>query len=660
MGNFISSDPPSYVTYSSNATGQEVTPYSIRRHPDFASGVFQLPDNMPDAQSFYLQSMKSFKERDYVGKRIFDPKTNHRDKNFTYIKYKNAFEISKNFGAGLVKYGVQNKTFVCLYSENRPEWILTMDSSYLYGFVTVTLYDTFTVDALEFSITNCKSEYIIVSKKNFPRLLSCSNEVLKQFKLIVYFDDIDEVPTESKEKLENLGILFKSYETLQSEGKEENCEYPKIDPEQILYICYSSGTTGFPKGVMISHRSFITNLLAISSEGSPATFTRHLSYLPLCHVFERMCTSCTLLSGGKIGVFSGDVRLLSEDLRSLQPTVLIAVPRVIQRMHDAVMNEVNKKGFLMRTLFNVAWSIKRVLMIKEMNYKWIDKSVFNNVKKVMGCMNVEQIVTGSAALPRDLHENMQVMLSIPIRSGYGLSEGGSGNTLNPFKIQHIKYGTNGYPLRNVELRIVRVPEFNDEEGCGEIQMGGSGLCSGYLYDDEATKNLFTDESHTWIHTGDIGKFDEQDALLVVDRMRSIFKLAQGEYVAGDLLGNFFEESPLIEHIFVYGDSSRQFLVAVVVPLRSEVARFLEKPKITDEEFKEACQSKSLNQRIMNDITEIANRKKLLGYQKVVSIYLTSDEWSVENGIITPTFKLKRKVLFERYKKEIEDLYAKGR
>ena len=430
MGSFISSDPPSNITYSSNAAGEEVTPYSVRRHPDFANGVLQLPDNMPDAQSFYLQSMELFKNRDYIGNRKYDPKTNIRDKNFTFIKYQDAFQISKNFGCGLVKYGVQNKTFVCLYSENRPEWILTMDASYLYGFVTVTLYDTFTIDALEFSITNCKSEYIVVSKKNFPRLLNCKDTVLKQFKLIVYYDDISEVPADSKEKLANLGIKFKSFQEIQEEGKSENFQYPKIDPEQILYICYSSGTTGFPKGVMISHRSFITNLLGISSEGTQATFTRHLSYLPLCHVFERMCTSCTLLSGGKIGIYSGDVRILSEDLRILKPTVLIAVPRVIQRMYDAVMNEVNKKGFIMKSIFNLAWSIKRLLMINELGTGCVDALVFNSVKKVMGSMEIEQICSGSAALPRDLHENMQVMLGIPIRSGYGLSEGGSGNISN--------------------------------------------------------------------------------------------------------------------------------------------------------------------------------------------------------------------------------------
>ncbi|OHT11194.1 Fatty acyl-CoA synthetase A [Tritrichomonas foetus] len=650
----VSSAPPSYVTYSSNETGVEVTPYTIRRHPNFASGVLQLPADMPNGQALYLQSMKKYADREYVGNRKVV--NGQRQKEFTFIKYKEAFEISKAFGAGLVKYGVQNASYVCIFSENRPEWILTMDASYLYGYVTVALYDTFTTDALEFSIQNCQAEYIVCSKKNLTSLMKCSDDVLKQFKLVVFFDEVTEAEPQFKSRLESIGVTLKTFAEIQSEGKGLSYEYPSIEPEQLLYVCYSSGTTGFPKGVMISHRSFITNLLGISAEGTNKTFERHLSYLPLCHVFERMCTSCALLSGGKIGTFSGDVRLLSDDLRSLRPTCMIVVPRVLHRMHDAVMNEVNKKGFIMRTIFNTAWHIKRLLMLNEMNYSLIDKMVFNRVKEVMGSMCIEQIVNGGAALPVDLHETMQVMLGIPIRTGYGLSEGGSGNTLNPLKIQHIKYGTNGYPLRNVELRIVQVPEFTDP-GVGEIQMGGTCLCSGYLNDEEATNNLFTDETHTWIHTGDIGKFDEQNSLLVVDRMRSIFKLSQGEYVAGDLLATYFEGSPLIEHIFVYGDSTRPYLVGIVIPYKPEVARFLGKDRITDEELEQACNSKELNERIMQDIGEIAKEKKLLGYQRINSICIKFDEWTIDNGILSPTFKPKRKVLSERYKKEIDALYS---
>ncbi|OHT01612.1 Fatty acyl-CoA synthetase B [Tritrichomonas foetus] len=572
------------------------------------------------------------------------------------MKYKEAFEISKAFGAGLVKHGVQNATFVCIFSENRPEWILTMDASYLYGYVTVALYDTFTTDALEFSIQNCKAKYIVCSKKNLIKLMTCSDETLKQFELVVFFDEVTEDIRPHKDRLANLGVNLLTFEEVRKEGEGSDVQFPEIDPEQLLYVCYSSGTTGFPKGVMISHRSFITNLVAISSEGSSYTFTRHLCYLPLCHVFERMCTSCALLNGGRVGTFSGDVRLLSEDLRSLSPTVMIVVPRVLHRMHDAVMNEVNKKGIIMRTLFNAAWYLKRLCLIKEYGFGLVDTIVFNKIKRVMGALDIEQIVNGGAALPADLHENMQVLLGVPIRTGYGLSEGGSGNTLNPFKMQHIKYGTNGYPLSNVEVRIVKVPEFTDP-GVGEIQMGGTCLCSGYLYDEEATKNLFTDETHTWIHTGDIGKWDEQNSLLVVDRMRSIFKLSQGEYVAGDLLATYFETSPLIEHIFVYGDSTRPYLVGIVIPAIPEVARFLNKGGMSDEEIKAACESKQLNDAIMAQIAEVSKEKKLLGYQRINSICIKHDEWTIDNGILSPTFKPKRKVLAERYKKEIDALYA---
>ena len=653
MGN-TSSAPPSYVTYAANEPNVEVTPYTIRRHPNFANGVLQLPEDMPSGQALYLKSIEKFSDREYVGSRkVVNGK---RDKHFTFIKYKEAFAISKAFGAGLVKNGVQNKTFVCIFSENRPEWILTMDASYLYGFVTVALYDTFTKDALEFSITNCKSEYIVCSYKNLKRLITCEDDVLKQFKLVAFFDEINDEVAGYRDKLKSLGVNFKTFDELRKEGEGLDMEYPTIDPEQLLYICYSSGTTGFPKGVMISHRSFITNLIAISSEGTPKTFMRHLCYLPLCHVFERMCTSCALLNGGKIGTFSGDVRILSEDLCSLSPTVMIVVPRVVHRMYDAVMNGINKKGFVAKAMFNVFWYLKRYLIINEMGHGILDKILFNKIKALMGSTDIEQIVNGGAALPADLHEKMQVLLGIPIRTGYGLSEGGSGNTLNPFKIQHIKYGTNGYPLSNVEIRIQPVPEFTDP-GVGEIQMGGTCLCSGYLFDEQATKDLFTDDTHTWIHTGDIGKFDEQNSLLVVDRMRSIFKLSQGEYVAGDLLATYFETSPLIEHIFVYGDSTKPYLVGIVIPAIPELARFLNKERLSPEEIDQACENADLKAEIMKQIKEISDEKKLLGYQRINSICIKNDEWTIDNGILSPTFKPKRKVLSERYRKEIDALYS---
>jgi long-chain acyl-CoA synthetase len=285
----------------------------------------------------------------------------------------------------------------------------------------------------------------------------------------------------------------------------------------------------------------------------------------------------------------------------------------------------------------------------------VDAVVFNKIKRMFGG-RVTMVVNGGAALSAELHESLQVTLGWPLRSGYGLSEGGSGNILNPGKLTLIKYGTVGYPLANIEIRIEPVPDFT-EPGVGEILMGGTGLCSGYLHDADATEALFTDKTHTWIHTGDIGKFDEDNSCVIVDRMRSIFKLSQGEYVAGDLIASFFEAGPLIEHCYVHGDSTRVYLVAIIAPNRGGVEAWAGRGKLSDAEFSAHVRSPELKAAIAKQIKEISDQKKLLGYQRVQAIELLEDTWTIENGVLSPTFKPKRKVLAERYRKQIEALYA---
>jgi len=640
---------------SSLPPGEKPGPYAVRRHPKFANQVMQLPEDIPTAQAFYLRSIKKYGDRMYLGKRPkLDDGTYARE--FVFETYNQCHQKSKDFGAGLSTFGVGNLSMVCIYAENRPEYILTMNSSYLYGFVTVSLYDTFTTDALEFSIKNCKAKYICVSSKNLPRLAGCSDECLKQFTTIIIYDPIKtESEKNSQDRFKALGIKTYQFNEVIELGKGKDIPFAKVDPEQLLFVCYSSGTTGFPKGVMISHRCFITNMLGILYEVYEELFPRHLCYLPLCHVFERMCTSCTTFWGGRIGVFSGSVKLLTEDLGILRPTVLIVVPRVLQRIKDVVQRKLQEKGVITTGIFNLCWYLKRYCLYNDIGTSLLDKLVFDNIKNTLGGC-VQLIVCGGAALPADLHEYLQVALGLSIRSGYGLSEGGSGNILNPNPIKYIKYGANGHPLANIEAKLTPVEGF-DEPGVGELLIGGTGLCSGYLNDEEATKNLFTDSTRTWIHTGDIGKWDEDDSLLIVDRLRSIFKLSQGEYVAGDLLATYFEAASYIANIFVYGDAQRSYLVGIVIPDFFNLKYALEKSKDTPNS--EILKDPRVEGMIMDQLNTISKEKGLLGYQKVLAIKCVDDEWTIDNNCLSPTFKPKRKVLATRYSKQIEELYARG-
>lgn len=324
------------------------------------------------------------------------------------------------------------------------------------------------------------------------------------------------------------------------------------------------------------------------------------------------------------------------------------------RISDAITSQVRSSNFLIRSIFFLCYHLKRFLIEREISTLIPDLIAFRQVQNTLGgCC--QQFVIGGSSVPKELHVRLETIIGIPIRAGYGLSEGGSGNVLTPCNLNQTRPGTSGYPLSNVEIRIVPIDEF-PEPGVGEILMGGSGLCSGYLNDPEGTAALFTDESHTWIHTGDIGKFDEVNSLVVVDRLRSVFKLTQGEYVASDLLAQKYELADLVSQIFVYGDSSRDRLVAVVVPAFDRVKDFVNNPNLSLEEFKNICEQNTLKNAIQKQLEQIHKDQKFLGFHRITDLRCDWDQWTIENGLLSPTLKAKRKPLTTKYQKLIDEMY----
>ena len=264
-------------------------------------------------------------------------------------------------------------------------------------------------------------------------------------------------------------------------------------------------------------------------------------------------------------------------------------------------------------------------------------------------------VVGGAAMDPKIQEVFQFATGAPIRTGYGLTEAGSGNICSPPDIHHVKCGSIGGPLRNVEVFLDPIEDYDDPE-CGQIIIGGPCVSSGYLKDEKATNELFYDKDRKWIKTGDVGKWDKDGYMIVVDRMRSIFKLSQGEYVAAETLTQIYDQTPIVEQSFIYGDSTRSYLVAIIVPNIKEVSKFLGKDHITDEEFEKACDNEDLKKKIVADLRAEADQNKLFGYQRIMKVALESKPWTVENEYMTPTYKLKRKKLEARYKDVINQLY----
>jgi len=633
------------------ATGQTDSPFAIRRCPGYADGTFVNPPEYQTMQDMMKASFKKFPNNNLLGYRenVNGILADH----FSFLTYSECEAVAMRFGSGLFHMGLSNQSFVGVYAENRMEWGHAINTSCLFGIVIVSLYDTFGPVSLGLIIGHSKIETILVSSKSSVKLYSILRENKLNVKRVILTDDADSIDHINRYK--SMGLEAYSFSEICQIGDNHMIrDLPIISPEDLHFICYSSGTTGSPKGVKISHRSQTNNTLNCFYGLDFREDERHLSYLPLAHVFERIGISITSFVGGAIGFFSGSIPQLVNDIQVLKPTHLSAVPRVISRIYDKIKSTLETSSIIKRGIFWGMWYWKRMWIKEGSNSSIANLLVFNTLKTMLGG-NLRQFIVGGAAMDPWVHEFMQIATDAPMRVGYGLTEIGAGNICNPLDIRRSKPGTVGGPMCNCEVKLTPVDGFDDPLA-GEILIGGQSLCSGYLYDEEETNKLFVDSTRQWIHTGDIGKWDEDGYLMIVDRLRSIFKLAQGEYVAAELLTEIYQNASIIEQIFIYGDSTRNFLVAIVVPKKTEVEKFYNKSNISDLEFQEHCKSGDLIIETKRQIDQVFTNKKLMGFERIQKVAIESEPWTIANDLMTPTFKLKRKKLSDKYRETIHNLY----
>jgi long-chain acyl-CoA synthetase len=628
------------------------SPFAKRRHPSCRSGIFVNPPETQTMQDMTLQFFNRYASRPYLGTRKMVG--SQRDAAYSFITYAEARAVATRFGSGLQAKTIGAQTVVGVYSENSPEWIETVDASSLFGFTIASLYDSLGSGSLIYLMRHSRMRALVLSGKNAATITELiqkdrSEENSLSLELLI-LTDAAKVPVTAA-ALANTGVEVTSFGAICDLGQAD-AVLPVIAPDDPHFICYSSGTTGLPKGVILSHRAALSTAFGAGTEIPLGDHPRHLSYLPLAHVFERSAHWIFSMAGGRIGFISGGIQTLTDDLQALKPTLLAAVPRVMNRFYEKV-NEKLSGSAVTRCIFWGAWYAKRFCIQRGLP-TFVFNPIFGSITRLMGG-SIKQAIVGGAALDPVIHEFLQVALGFPVRTGYGLTEAGSGNVISPLDIRGIKPGTVGGPLINAEVWLEPVAEFEDPNA-GEIIISGQSVASGYLHDEEATRELFFDEARTSIRTGDVGKWDSDGYLQVIDRIRSIFKLSQGEYVSAELVTQVFEAVPIVKQIFVYGDSKRPCLVAVVVPQVEVVAVIVGKASLSEEEFAEACERAEVKQAVMAQLGAAA-KEKLPGFQAVRTVHLEPIEWTTANELLTPTFKLKRRKLTEKYRGVIEQLYS---
>ncbi|KAJ0775861.1 putative long-chain-fatty-acid--CoA ligase [Helianthus annuus] len=523
--------------------------------------------------------------------------------------------------------------------------------------------------------------FYIVINKNYDACLS-----------LVSFSTIT---NEQKQMAETCGLELYSWETFLHLGSsKDQYELPSKMRSDICTIMYTSGTTGEPKGVMITNESILSILSGVHHhlESMSEEFRAsdvYFSYLPLAHIFDRVIEELFISTGASIGFWRGDVKLLIDDLKELKPTVFCSVPRVLDRIYSGLVEKISSSGFLKQTLFNVAYSYKLRNMSRGYKHEEaaprFDKIIFNKVKEGLGG-KLRLILSGAAPLSASVETFLRVVTCAHVLQGYGiyiiyesvlmhtllisvklviqwisicmyigLTESCAGSFVaQPNELSMI--GTVGPPLPNVDVCLMSVPEMGYDALAataprGEVLLRGSSLFSGYYKRQDLTKEVLVDG---WFHTGDIGEWQPDGSMKIIDRKKNIFKLSQGEYVSVENLESIFSLVPIVDAIWIYGNSFESFLVAVVNPNKELLESWAAENGVPGD-FDTICENSKTNAYILGELTSIAKEKKLKGFEFVKAVHLDPLPFDMDRDLLTPTFKKKRSQFLKYYQVSFDQM-----
>ncbi|XP_032482714.1 long-chain-fatty-acid--CoA ligase 6 isoform X8 [Phocoena sinus] len=553
-------------------------------------------------------------------------------KPYQWLSYQEVADRAEFLGSGLLQHNCKPCTdqFIGIFAQNRPEWIITELACYTYSMVVVPLYDTLGPGAVCYIIDTADISTVIVDKpqKAVVLLEHVERKETPGLKLIILMEPFEEA---LKDRGQDCGVVIKSMQAVEDCGQQNHHVPVPPKPSDLSIVCFTSGTTGNPKGAMLTHGNVVADF---------SGFLKVTESVVYCH-------------GGRVGFFQGDIRLLSDDMKALCPTIFPVVPRLLNRMYDKIFSQADTS--LKRWLLEFAAKRKQAEVqsgIIRNDSIW-DELFFHKIQASLGGC-VRMIVTGAAPASPTVLGFLRAALGCQVYEGYGQTECTAGCTFTTpgdWTSGHV-----GAPLPCNHIKLVDVKELNywTSKGEGEICVRGPNVFKGYLKDPERTKEALDDDG--WLHTGDIGKWLPAGTLKIIDRKKHIFKLAQGEYIAPEMIENIYIRSEPVAQMYVHGDSLKAFLVGIVVPDPEVMPSWAQKRGI-EGTYAELCTNKELRKAILEDMVRLGKESGLHSFEQVKAIHIHSDMFSVQNGLLTPTLKAKRPELREYFKKQIEELYS---
>ncbi|XP_020110307.1 long chain acyl-CoA synthetase 9, chloroplastic-like [Ananas comosus] len=594
---------------------------------------------------------------------------------YEWLSYGEAFNVVCHFASGLVQIGHGKDERVAIFAETRAEWQIALQGCFRRSITVVTVYASLGEGALCQSLNETEVTTVICGPKELKKLIAISGQ-LDTVKSVIYMNE-EGVSSDVSSAEKNTNWKIVQFEEVVELGKENPADADLPASADIAVIMYTSGSTGVPKGVMMTHHNVLATISAVMTiVPDIGNNDVYMAYLPLAHILELAAEAVMAAIGGAIGY--GSPLTLSDtsnkikkgtkgDASVLRPTLMTAVPAILDRVRDGVRKKVDEKGGIAKKLFDIAYS-RRLAAI---NGSWFgacgpekllwDVLVFKKVRAILGG-RIRFVLSGGAPLSGDTQRFINICLGAPIGQGYGLTETCAGGTFSEFDDTSV--GRVGAPLPCSYIKLIDWPEggyliTDSPMPRGEIVIGGPNVTVGYFKREAKTKESYKvdERGMRWFYTGDIGRFHPDGCLEIIDRKKDIVKLQHGEYVSLGKVEAVLIGSPYVDNVMVYADPFHSYCVALVVAARSELENWASKQGIKYGDFSDLCQKQEAVDEVLRSLVKVAKQANLDKFEIPSKIKLLHEPWTPESDLVTAALKLKREVIRKVFADDLASLYT---
>ncbi|KAB8342702.1 hypothetical protein FH972_022302 [Carpinus fangiana] len=656
----------------------------VYRHWRFQDELlYSLDPNVKTSHEYFETTASLFPNNRCLGARPYDPVKKEFGK-YQWESYGTVAQRRANIGKGLAELhaeaGVTGTQYgIGLWCQNRPEWQLTDLAAISQSLYTVSIYDTLGPDTTEYIVNHATLTCVVASLNHIPVLLKLKPRC-PSLKIIVSLDPIDngELPGLSKADLLNamageIGVKIISFADVEKIGEKSSLALRPPQAEDIITINYTSGTTGAPKGVVLTHKNAVSATSASLIVAPQTKDNCAVSYLPLAHIYERVTEQTGLAAGTRIGFFHGNVLEIVDDMKLLKPTSFTSVPRLYNRFGSSIKAATTEapgfRGTLSRHVVETKLANLNTDDISKATAKhWLwDRLWSKKVVSALGLERAQFMVSGSAPLDPSLHQFLRAVFGIHFIQGYGLTESFAVSLAG---IEgDLSTGNCGAVSPGCEACIADVPDMeylstDKPYPRGELLLRGNTIFREYFRNEAETKKAITEDG--WFHTGDIVTVDEVGRFKIIDRKKNVLKLAQGEYVSPERIENvYLANCPWLAAAYVHGDSTQASLVMIGAIMPELFAPFASKVLnkelgATDfEALKAAAAHPKVAAAALKELEKTGKKSKFNTYERVRNIRLMLEPFTIENELLTPTLKLKRPQTAKKYRSVLDDMYSES-